>query len=317
MPPRPPNWVIGAAAGAALTPVLAPAALGIVGFSAAGPVAGTLAAAIQSSIGNVAAGSAFAVAQSIAMGGAIPTGVYAASGVAAGVAGWAASWFGSDEPDPTLIRKQLDSNSDREKLDAMKRIIALMDKGRNVSEYFAQVVMNVASRNLEIRKLVYIYLLKYAKQEPDLTLLFIDTIRKDRTHSDPLIRAIALRVASWFGGEFDEPQIALALSDFFLGDEPDPSTLIRKQLDSGSDREKLDAMKRIIALMDKGHNVSKYFPQVAKNVDSQNLEIRKLVYIYLLKYVEDLSDGSSQEGSTGGASSKEEDVDKPSRSSVV
>ncbi|SJK99818.1 uncharacterized protein ARMOST_03129 [Armillaria ostoyae] len=300
MPPRPPNWVIGAAAGAALAPVLAPAALGIVGFSAAGPVAGTLAAAIQSSIGNVAAGSAFAVAQSIAMGGAIPTGVYAASGVAAGVAGWAASWFGSDEPDPTLIRKQLDSNSDREKLDAMKRIIALMDKGRNVSEYFAQVVMNVASQNLEIRKLVYIYLLKYAKQEPDLTLLFIDTIRKDRTHSDPLIRAIALRVASWFGG-----------------DEPDPSTLIRKQLDSGSVREKLDAMKRIIALMDKGHNVSEYFPQVAKNVDSQNLEIRKLVYIYLLKYAEDSSDGSSQEGSTGGTSSEEEDVDKPSRSSVA
>ncbi|KAK0449922.1 hypothetical protein EV421DRAFT_1291872 [Armillaria borealis] len=131
-----------------------------------------------------------------------------------------------------------------------------------------------------------------------------------------VVAGVAGWVASWFGGEFDETQIVLASSDFFLGDELDP-TLIRKQLDSDSVREKLDAMKRIIALMDKGHNVSKYFPQVAKNVDSQNLEIRKLVYIYLLKYVEDLSDGSSQEGSTGGASSEEEDVDKPSRSSVV
>ncbi len=57
--------------------------------------------------------------------------------------------------------------------------------------------------------------------------------------------------ASWFGGEYDETQIVLASSDFFLGDEPDNEpdpTLIRKQLDSGRDREKLDAMKRIIAV---------------------------------------------------------------------
>ncbi|KAG7450937.1 uncharacterized protein BT62DRAFT_984252 [Guyanagaster necrorhizus] len=94
------------------------------------------------------------------------------------------------------IRKQLDSSSDREKLDAMKRLIALISKGRNVSEYFAQVVKNVASQNLEIRKLVYIYLLRYAEQEPDLALLSINTFQKDLTDSNPLIRAMALRVLS-------------------------------------------------------------------------------------------------------------------------
>ncbi|KAG6812288.1 hypothetical protein H0H92_003597 [Tricholoma furcatifolium] len=92
------------------------------------------------------------------------------------------------------IRRQLDSNSDREKLDAMKRLIAFISKGRNVSEYFAQVVKNVASHNLEIRKLVYIYLLRYAEQEPDLALLSINTFQKDLTDSNPLIRAMALRV---------------------------------------------------------------------------------------------------------------------------
>ncbi|KAG5637426.1 hypothetical protein H0H81_004633 [Sphagnurus paluster] len=94
------------------------------------------------------------------------------------------------------IRRQLDSNSDREKLDAMKRLIAFISKGRNVSEYFAQVVKNVASQNLEIRKLVYIYLLRYAEQEPDLALLSINTFQKDLTDSNPLIRAMALRVLS-------------------------------------------------------------------------------------------------------------------------
>jgi AP-3 complex subunit beta len=63
-----------------------------------------------------------------------------------------------------------------------------------VSEYFAQVVKNVASQNLEIRKLVYIYLLRYAEQEPDLALLSINTFQKDLTDSNPLIRAMALRV---------------------------------------------------------------------------------------------------------------------------
>ena len=61
-----------------------------------------------------------------------------------------------------------------------------------MSEYFAQVVKNVASQNLEIRKLVYIYLLRYAEQEPGLALLSINTFQKDLADSNPLIRAMAL-----------------------------------------------------------------------------------------------------------------------------
>ena len=72
----------------------------------------------------------------------------------------------------------------------------MISKGRNVSEFFAQVVKNVASHNLEIRKLVYIYLLRYAEQEPDLALLSINTFQKDLSDPNPLIRAMALRVLS-------------------------------------------------------------------------------------------------------------------------
>ena len=69
-----------------------------------------------------------------------------------------------------------------------------MKKGRDVSEYFIHVVKNVTSQNLEIRKLVYFYLLKYADQKPDLAYLFINTFQKDLNDSDPLIQAMALRV---------------------------------------------------------------------------------------------------------------------------
>lgn len=43
---------------------------------------------------------------------------------------------------------------------------------------------------------MYIYLLKYAEQEPDLALLSINTFQRDLNDSSPFIRAMALRVLS-------------------------------------------------------------------------------------------------------------------------
>ena len=62
--------------------------------------------------------------------------------------------------------------------------------------FFSAVVKNVASPSLEIRKLVYIYLLHYAESEPDLALLSINTIQKSLTDQNPQVRALALRVMS-------------------------------------------------------------------------------------------------------------------------
>ncbi|KAF9973751.1 AP-3 complex subunit beta-2 [Actinomortierella ambigua] len=70
------------------------------------------------------------------------------------------------------------------------------DKLRDVSEFFPEVVKNVASNSLEVRKLVYIYILRYAEQEQDLTLLSINTFQKDLGDKNQLIRAMALRVMS-------------------------------------------------------------------------------------------------------------------------
>ncbi|KAN0120918.1 Adaptin N terminal region domain containing protein [Russula decolorans] len=107
-----------------------------------------------------------------------------------------AGYYDTGEDKTKNIKAQLDSGSEREKLEAMKRLIAMISKGRNVSEYFAQVVKNVASPSLEVRKLVYIYLLRYAEAEPDLALLSINTFQRDLADSSPLIRAMALRVLS-------------------------------------------------------------------------------------------------------------------------
>ena len=62
--------------------------------------------------------------------------------------------------------------------------------------FFSAVVKNVASTNIEVKKLVYIYLLHHAEAEPDLALLSINTIQKSLTDQNAQVRAMALRTMS-------------------------------------------------------------------------------------------------------------------------
>ena len=77
--------------------------------------------------------------------------------------------------------------------------------------YFTTVVKNVASPNIEIKKLVYIYILHYAESEPDLALLSINAIQKSLSDSNPQIRAMALRVMSGIGVPVISQIVSLAI----------------------------------------------------------------------------------------------------------
>lgn len=71
-----------------------------------------------------------------------------------------------------------------------------MYRSQSVLTYFSSVVKNVASPNLEIKKLVYIYLTFNAESEPDLALLSINTIQKSLSDQNPQVRALALKTMS-------------------------------------------------------------------------------------------------------------------------
>jgi AP-3 complex subunit beta len=58
------------------------------------------------------------------------------------------------------ISKLLVSRNERERLEGMKRVIAGISRGRDMERFFAEVVKNVVASSIEIRKLVYIYLLR-------------------------------------------------------------------------------------------------------------------------------------------------------------
>ncbi|KAJ1930651.1 AP-3 complex subunit beta, partial [Linderina macrospora] len=106
------------------------------------------------------------------------------------------SFYDNAEFKLSQVRQELASASDKDKLTALKRLLAAIGKGHDVSEFFADVVKNVASGNLELRRLVYIYLLRYAEQEQDLALLSINTFQRDLADQNQVIRAMALRVMS-------------------------------------------------------------------------------------------------------------------------
>ncbi|KAJ5127768.1 hypothetical protein N7448_008547 [Penicillium atrosanguineum] len=94
------------------------------------------------------------------------------------------------------IKKLLDSRHEREVLDGMRRVISLMYRSEPSMTFFSAVVKNAASANLEVKKLVYIYLVHHAEAEPDLALLSINAIQKSLTDSNPQVRTMALRTMS-------------------------------------------------------------------------------------------------------------------------
>jgi len=59
-----------------------------------------------------------------------------------------------------------------------------MTVGKDVSTLFTDVVNCIQTDNLELKKLVYLYIINYAKTQPDLALLAVNTFVKDA--NDPV-----------------------------------------------------------------------------------------------------------------------------------
>lgn len=91
------------------------------------------------------------------------------------------------------LRMELHSTDRNVKVDAVKKVIASMTVGKDVSSLFTDVLNCAQTANIELKKLVYLYLINYAKSQPELTLLAVNTFVKDANDPNPLIRALAVR----------------------------------------------------------------------------------------------------------------------------
>ncbi|XP_048874604.1 AP-3 complex subunit beta-1 [Brienomyrus brachyistius] len=128
-------------------------------------------------------------------------------------AGVGSGLFSSDFKKNDDLKEMLESNKESLKLEAMKRIVGLMSRGRNASDLFPAVVKNVASKNIELKKLVYVYLVRYAEEQQDLALLSISTFQRGLKDPNQLIRASALRVLSSIRVPIIVPIMMLAIKE--------------------------------------------------------------------------------------------------------
>ncbi|KAH3680544.1 hypothetical protein WICPIJ_008235 [Wickerhamomyces pijperi] len=123
------------------------------------------------------------------------------------------------------IMSLLNSRTERDVYQGLKSVIAMISRDEDASKFYTDVVKNVTSSNLKIKKLVYTYLLKYTdERNEDVALLSINAIQKSLYDQDEQCRALAMRMIS-------EIKILSIYQIVMIGLKKcvnDPSPLVRK-----------------------------------------------------------------------------------------
>ena len=106
-----------------------------------------------------------------------------------------ANYFQSSK-NSELSELQLDLNSMNLEIkkEAAKQVIAMMTIGKDVSSLFPHMVKCMETNSIELKKLVYLYIINYAKSKADLTIMAVNSFQKDaREKTSPLLRALSIR----------------------------------------------------------------------------------------------------------------------------
>jgi len=93
----------------------------------------------------------------------------------------------------TLLRNVGVERDPKRKRDVIKKVIAYMTLGIDVSRLFTEMVMSIETRDLVVKKMVYHYLCTYAHEKPEMGLMCINTLQRDCSNDDPMVRGLALR----------------------------------------------------------------------------------------------------------------------------
>eukprot|EP01129_Flabellula_baltica_P016237 TRINITY_DN8557_c0_g1_i1.p1 TRINITY_DN8557_c0_g1~~TRINITY_DN8557_c0_g1_i1.p1 ORF type:complete len:801 (-),score=199.86 TRINITY_DN8557_c0_g1_i1:20-2395(-) len=136
------------------------------------------------------------------------------------------SYFaGANSGELKEIKDALKSTKNEKQKAAVKKVIALMTIGRDVSALFSDVVKCMQTDDLELKKLIYLYLMNYATSAPEIALLAVSTFQKDAADSaNPLLRALAIRTM----GCIRVDQVVEYLGDPLRGCLEDSNPYVRK-----------------------------------------------------------------------------------------
>lgn len=131
---------------------------------------------------------------------------------------------GSKTASEAELIASLDSKFDKDKLGAMKHIVAMMTLGQDVSAFFPAVIKNVNVEATEVKKLIYMFIVRYASDDPELALMCINSLQKDMDGRNQLTRANALKAMSSIRVSVVVPLVVIALNKAIK----DSSAFVRK-----------------------------------------------------------------------------------------
>ena len=116
---------------------------------------------------------------------------------------------------------ELNSNKPDDRKEAAKQVIAMMTIGKDVSALFPHMVKCMETQSIEMKKLVYLYIINYAKSKPDLTIMAVNSFQKDaREKMNPLMRALAVRTMGCIRIERITEYLCESLKDCLNDDDP-------------------------------------------------------------------------------------------------
>ncbi|CAG8803215.1 2531_t:CDS:2, partial [Gigaspora rosea] len=97
----------------------------------------------------------------------------------------------------TELNSEKKDKQHTKKKTVLKKIVANMTMGNDMSALFPDVINCMQIPVLEIKKMVYLYFINYSRTKPDIAVMAIPTFMKDADDHNPLIRALAIRTMGY------------------------------------------------------------------------------------------------------------------------
>ena len=67
----------------------------------------------------------------------------------------------------------------KRKREIVKKVIAYMTLGIDVSRLFTDMIMAIETKDIVMKKMIYLYLSNYAHSEPEMAIMCINSLRRD------------------------------------------------------------------------------------------------------------------------------------------
>ncbi|GMH56350.1 hypothetical protein TL16_g02114 [Triparma laevis f. inornata] len=155
----------------------------------------------------------------------------------------------------TLLRTFSLEKTLTRKREIIKKVIAYMTLGIDVSRLLPDMLLVIETRDLVIKKMVYLYLCTYASTSEEVAIMCINTLMKDCSNDDPMVRGLALRSLTSLRLK--------SVVEYVM--EP-----LRKSLDDANAYVRKTAVLGVLKLHDLSHPVTTFLPRLTELLDDSD-----------------------------------------------